>query len=137
MLDLPPVWTSLHRLGAAILVILIGLQAVIAGQFLFGDWGIDSHAALGNAAFTVAFLIAAIAFAKLDGAVRRVIAVVILVLLTAQIGLGYTTRTSGGAAALHIPLGVAVFGAVLYQLLAAWPALIRTTVSDTSLIERP
>jgi len=45
-------------------------------------------------------------------------------LVSAQIGLGYSSRDSESAAALHIPLGVAVFGAVVYQLLAAWPSLL-------------
>lgn len=99
-------------------------QAVIAGQHIFGSWGIGVHAALGNAAFTIAVLLAAVAWARLDRGPLRLVAIAIMVLLTAQIGLGYSTRDSDSAAALHIPLGVAVFGAVLYQLLVAWPALL-------------
>ena len=79
---------------------------------------------LGNAAFTIAVSVSAIAFLKLDSGPHRVVAIAIVVLVRAQIGLGYSTRDSEGAAALHIPLGVAVFGAVIYQLLVAWPALI-------------
>lgn len=124
MVNLAPMWINLHRLGALSLLVLVAAQAVIAGQHLFGDWGIGVHAALGNAAFTVAFLIAAIAFIKLDRGPSRIVAVVILVLVSAQIGLGYSARSSAGVAAIHIPIGVAVFGAVVYQLLVAWPTLI-------------
>lgn len=120
-------WIPLHRFGTVGLVVLVASQAVIAGQHIFGDWGIGVHAALGNAAFTIAVLVAAIAFLKLDSGPHRVVAVAIVVLVSAQIGLGYSTRDSEGAAALHIPLGVAVFGAVIYQLLVAWPALIGRT----------
>ena len=117
-------WISLHRFGAVCLVVLVAAQAVIAGQHIFGDWGIGVHAALGNAAFTIAVLVAAIALVKLDSGSRRIVAVAIVVLVSAQIGLGYSTRNSESAAALHIPLGVAVFGAVVYQLLIAWPTLV-------------
>ncbi len=117
-------WIKLHRAGAAALVLIVGTQAVIAGQHLFGDWGIDAHAALGNAAFTVAVLTAAAAIFKLDDRALRVVGVVMVVLLSGQIGLGYSSRDSAGAAAIHIPLGVATFGALTYQLLGAWPALI-------------
>lgn len=109
-------------------------QAVIAGQHIFGSWGIGAHAALGNAAFTVAVFLAVVAWAKLDRGPLRLVAIAIVVLLTAQIGLGDSTRDSDSAAALHIPLGVAVFGAVLYQLLVAWPTLLG---SATAPDERP
>lgn len=116
-------WIKLHRAGAAALVLIVVTQAVIAGQYLFGTWSIDAHAALGNAAFSVAVLTAAAAIFKLDNQALRIVGVVMVVLLSAQIGLGYSARDSEGAAALHIPLGVAAFGALTYQLLAAWPAL--------------
>jgi len=117
-------WIRVHRIGAALLVVLVAVQAVIAGQHVFGDWGIEAHAAIGNATFSVAILVAAVAFFRLDSRSLSVVGVVMIVLLSAQIGLGYSARDSEGAAALHIPLGVAAFGALTYQLLAAWPALM-------------
>lgn len=109
----------------------MAVQAVIAGQHIFGSWGIGVHAALGNAAFTIAILLAAVAWGRLDHGPIRIVAIAIVVLLSAQIGLGYSTRDSESAAALHIPLGVAVFGAVVYQMLVAWPALLgRSTAPD-------
>ncbi len=135
MLQLASMWTSLHRTGSALLIALVAVQAIIAGQHIFGTWGIEIHAALGNATFGIAVLVTAIAFLKFDGNTLGVIGIVIIVLVSAQIGLGYSARNSEGAAALHIPLGVGVFGAVLYQLLAAWPSLIglrtRAPISGT------
>ena len=115
-------WISLHRAGAAVLVALVAAQAVIAGQHLFGDSGIGVHA--GNAAFAIAALTAAVAIFKLNSPALRVVGVLMVVLLSAQIGLGYSARDSAGAAALHVPLGVVAFGAATYQLLAAWPGLL-------------
>ncbi len=117
-------WTTLHRVGAVALVIIVAAQAVIAGQHLFGDWGIGLHAALGNAGFAVTVVTAAIAITKRHSRSSSVIGVVLVVLMSAQIGLGYSARESEAAAALHIPIGVAVFGAVVFQLLAAWPELL-------------
>ncbi len=117
-------WTNLHRAGTASLVFLVGVQAVIAGQHIFGSWGIALHANIGNAAFSIAVLVAAIAILKLDSSSLKVIGVLMLFLLTSQIGLGYSARGSEGAAAIHIPLGVATFGALIYQLLASWPRLV-------------
>ncbi len=117
-------WINLHRAGAALLLFLVGLQALIAGQHIFGDWGITIHGIVGNMVFTVAVVIAAIAIFKLDSRVLTIAGVLMVVLISSQIGLGYSARDSDPAAALHIPLGVATFGALTYQLLASWPRLI-------------
>lgn len=117
-------WNKLYRVGAASLVVVVVIQAVIAGQHLFGDWGIGVHAGLGNAAFTIAVLVAAIAVFKLKNKALIVVGIAMVILLSAQIGLGYSAREAEGAAAIHIPLGVATLGALVYQLLAAWPNLM-------------
>ncbi len=105
-------------------MVLVAVQAVIAGQHIFGDWGIGLHATLGNAVFAIAVLTTGVAFFRLDSRALRVVGLVMIVVLSAQIGLGYSARDSQGAAAIHIPLGVASFGAVTYQLLIAWPGLL-------------
>jgi len=128
-------WIRLHRAGAAVLVVLVAAQALIAGQHLFGTWGIGLHAGLGNAAFAVAAITSVVAFTRLDSKPLRVVGLIMVLLLTSQIGLGYSARESQAAAALHIPLGVAAFGAVVYQLLAAWPSLVigsNIGIDDTS-----
>ena len=43
------------------------------------------------------------------------VAAAIVVLMTLQIGLGYSGRDSADAAAWHIPNGVAIFGLAVYQ----------------------
>jgi uncharacterized membrane protein len=105
-------------------VVLVAVQAVIAGQHLRGDWGIGVHAAIGNAVFTIAVFVAAVAIFKLDNRSLQVVGVIMIVVISAQIGLGYSSRDSEAAAAIHIPLGVVSFGAVLYQALIAWPGLL-------------
>lgn len=133
VIELCAMWIRVHRIGAATLVVLVAVQAVIAGQHLFGGWGIGVHAAFGNASFSIAILIAAVAIFRLDSRSLSIVGVVMVLLLSAQIGLGYSARDSEAAAALHIPLGVAVFGALTYQLMAAWPALvIRAATRDRS-----
>jgi len=133
-------WIRLHRAGAAFLVVLVATQALIAGQHLFGNWGIGLHGAFGNAAFAVAVFTAGVAFTRLGDKRLMVVGIVMVILLTSQIGLGYSARESQGAAALHIPLGVAAFGAVVYQLLAAWPGLVigsSTGIDDASQRDGP
>jgi hypothetical protein len=81
-------WNTLHRVGAVSLVVLVGAQAVIAGQHIFGDWGIGVHAGFGNTAFTIAVLMTVAAWWQLDGGSLRIVGVAIVVLVSAQIGLG-------------------------------------------------
>ena len=117
-------WIRLYRFAAVLLVVLVAAQAVIAGQHLFGTWGIGVHAALGNAVFALVVAVAVLAFLRLDGGTRRAVAVVMVAVVTAQIGLGYSARSSLGAAAVHIPLGVLLFGAAVHQLVLAFPELV-------------
>jgi len=123
-------WIKLYRAGAATLIVLVSLQALIAGQHIFGDWGIVLHGVIGNLVFTVAVVMAAVAIFKLDSRGLVIVGVLMVILVSAQVGLGYSARESDSAAALHIPLGVATFGALTYQLLAAWPGLIARTTGD-------
>ena len=44
------------------------------------------------------------------------VAAALVLLMTAQIGLGYTGRDGGEPAAWHVPNGVAIFGLAVYQL---------------------
>ncbi|MFV1989381.1 MAG: hypothetical protein ACC652_01415 [Acidimicrobiales bacterium] len=123
-------WIKLYRAGAATLIVLVALQALIAGQHIFGEWGIVMHGVIGNVVFTIALVMAAVAIFKLDSRTLVVVTVLMVILVSAQIGLGYSARESDSAAALHIPLGVATFGALTYQLLAAWPGLIARTTGE-------
>lgn len=108
------------------MLVLVAAQALIAGQYLFGDWGIAIHGVLGNIVFTVAAFTALAAFLGRSSVAARVVGLVMVCLVTAQIGLGYSTRSAIGAASWHILLGVLLFGAAVYQLILAWPALAPT-----------
>lgn len=82
---------------------------------LFGNWSIVAHGIVGNVTFLLA--LAGLAFAALGrlGRLPVIVAGALVVLLVVQIGLGYGGRESLGAAAWHIPNGVAIFGLAVYN----------------------
>ena len=101
--------------SAALFATLVLVQAILAGRGWFIDIDlIEVHGYVGNAVFLVAVLQAALAFAVFGPAGIRnpvlVICVVLVALVVAQIGLGYAGRDSAGAAAMHVPNGVLIFG---------------------------
>lgn len=103
----------LLRAAVRLLPVMVLVQAVIAGQALFGDWSIVAHGVLGNVTFTVAIAAHVLAIvAKHRPAIRWTAA--LAVLLTAQIGLGYTGRETLEAASWHVPLGVTIFGVTVH-----------------------
>lgn len=108
------------RAAAHVLPVLVLVQAFIAGRSdrLFGSWSIAAHEALGNVVFLVAVLGLVLAVLAGQGRACIVLAVALLVLVAAQIGLGYAGRSSAEAAAWHIPNGVAIFGLAVYNVTA-------------------
>lgn len=107
-----------YRTIAVSVAVLVLVQAMLAGRSLFGDWSIAVHGTVGNATYGFALLAVAAAVAARVGRHATTVAVVLLVVLTAQIGLGYAGRESSNAAAWHVPLGVLAFGIAVYQLSA-------------------
>jgi hypothetical protein len=99
-----------------VLPVLVLVQAALAGQHLFEGSSISVHGILGEATFalTVVGLVLAIV-RRCDGLVFGV-AVALMALAFAQVGLGFVGRETAAAAAWHIPIGVAVFGLTTYQL---------------------
>lgn len=108
------------RAAAHVLATLVLVQAVIAGRSnrLFGSWDIAVHEIVGNLVFLVALVGLILAVLARQGRAGIVGAAVLLVLVTTQVGLGYAGRTSGEAAAWHIPNGVAIFGLAVYNITA-------------------
>lgn len=107
--------TRAVRLLAHILPALILIQAFIAGRYLFGGWSITMHGVVGNITFL--FTLATLVLAWRTGQrAATVVAAVLVALITAQIGLGYSGREAAEAAAWHVPLGVTIFGLAVYQL---------------------
>lgn len=105
---------------AAIVAVLILVQAVLAGRALFGSWSIRIHEGAGNATFALsALLVAAVALGR-AGRHAIVVAAMLVGVLTAQTGLGYAGRSSSEAAAWHIPNGVLAAGLAAHQLSLAW-----------------
>jgi hypothetical protein len=105
-----------QRVNIRLLALGVLANAVIAGRTLIGEWDILVHGIIGNGVFVLSLL--AVVFAIGAGAGRAVViaTAVLLVLVFAQVGLGYSGRTSLDARAWHIPNGVAIFG------LATWLA---------------
>ncbi len=103
------------RVTAALLPVLVLVQAVFAGQGLFIDTdNLNLHGIIGNVVFVIVLVqTALVLFAGFGGRIRTMLLganVVLLALVIAQIGLGYSGRDGGQAAALHVPNGVIVFG---------------------------
>lgn len=102
----------LMRLTSAVFGIGILIQAILASFGLFDGrpgW-IDIHQVLGMTLLVVVVVQAAAAIpASQRGLVPRqvlVISLVLVVLVVAQLGLGFSTRESSVAIAWHISLGV-------------------------------
>lgn len=116
---------------STISAVLVLVQAILAGQFLFRGATFphlkEDHGMLGNLIFLIILAQVILAFLgyrqRLWGSNVLIINVVILALIFVQIGLGYGGRTSPFAASLHIPNGVLLFGlTVLNAVIATLPA---------------
>ncbi len=107
-----------HRLVVIVIPLLVLVQATLAGQHLFeGNDVITLHGILGNVTFalTVAGVPLALLVRRRDGLAFG-LAVALVALTFAQVGLGYVGRETLSAAAWHIPLGVTIFGLSAFQL---------------------
>lgn len=104
-----------HRAVVLLLPALVLVQAAMAGQHLFEGASITLHGILGNVTFgvTVVGLVLTVV-RRLDG-VAFGVAVGLMALAFAQVGLGYVGRETSVAAAWHVPVGVAIFGLASYQ----------------------
>jgi hypothetical protein len=120
-----PMWTAIRWLSV-ILAIGIVAMALIIGQ---GVWGgerglITGHGHLGNAIFTLAgvqFALAVMLYQKKQvSASHMLITFVLVVLLLAQAGLGYSGRANSSLIAWHVPLGVLLMGVSTFNMALAW-----------------
>ncbi|HEY3503311.1 MAG TPA: hypothetical protein VGN37_11085 [Actinocatenispora sp.] len=114
------------RIVAIATAIVVLLQAVSAGLFVTGQVSfLDMHGygAMAAGLLVIATLVTAILRWRPGGGTSQpvLMAVVELVLVVAQAGLGFSR-----VLALHIPLGVALFGVTLvYAVWACTPAVSR------------
>jgi hypothetical protein len=102
------------------LAVIVGLgvlaQAMLAGRHVAFDSSITLHGIIGNGVFTLQAILAGLLLLRQSSTTLKVIAGSFLVLLVAQTGLGYVARDVDAAIAMHIPLGVALFGVAGLQI---------------------
>ncbi len=113
---------------SVVLSALVVITALVIGQGFFGGTPnlIVGHGHLGNLIFVLAaaqLMLAFLAYQK--GTVGRnhlLLNGLLIVLLFAQIGLGYSGSRSGAAGALvwHLPLGVLVMGVSTVNAVLFW-----------------
>lgn len=114
--SLPPSGaTRVHQIVTGLMAGSVLVLAVMASRSvrLFGTWEIELHGYVGNTLFVLALLNGGLAVGRRHG---ELIALIIGMLVFAQIGLGYVGRDSLEAAAWHIPNGVLLMGLCTYQL---------------------
>lgn len=101
---------------AALVFVGVLVQAALAGQHIAFESSITLHGVIGNAMFAFqAILLALVIFKGMSREVKLTAGAMVL-FLVAQTGLGYAGREAEGLVALHIPLGVALFGLATLQL---------------------
>ena len=120
------------RWAAAVTTVLVLVQAVLAGRGWFVDVGlIEVHGWVGNATFLAVVGQVVLACAARNrwaaGRAELGLSALLLVLVVAQIGLGYGGRESSAAASWHVPNGVLIFGVTAAILALALPRRAGTT----------
>lgn len=108
--------TVAHRILVIVLPAFILVQATLAGQHLFEGSGISLHGILGNVTFSLTVVGVVLAVLRRSDGPAFFVAVALMALTFAQVGLGYVGRETTIAAAWHIPVGVTIFGLACYQL---------------------
>jgi membrane protein YdbS with pleckstrin-like domain len=105
-----------YRIAAILMVALVLVQAFLAGRGWFDDHDyFDTHEMVANLVFLNALVLLGLAIAIGAPAAWRITLiapnVLLLVLVVAQISLGYSlTDGSAEAGAWHVPNGVLIFG---------------------------
>lgn len=108
--------TRAHHVVVILLPVLVLVQAAIAGQHLFEGASITLHGILGNVTFALTVVGLVLTVVRRGDGVAFAVAVSLLALAFAQVGLGYVGRETTAAAAWHVPMGVAIFGLASFQL---------------------
>lgn len=129
-----------YRWLATLFAALIVVQAFLGTRGFFADQGlIDIHAVLANTMFLLIVIQTAIAwllYTRNQLTMRDVVLNGVLVLLTtAQIGLGYSTREPDSFAntvSLHIPNGVLLMGVSTVVAATAWRLASNPTTTSAA-----
>jgi hypothetical protein len=105
-----------HVALAYVMPVLVLVQAALAGRHLFEGSSISVHGVLGELTFALTVVGVVLAVVRRCDGLVFAVAVALLALAFAQVGLGFVGRETAAAAAWHIPVGVAIFGLTTYQL---------------------
>lgn len=107
-----------HRAVVIALPVIVLVQASLAGQHLFEGSSISLHGMLGELTFALTVVGLVLTIVRRGEGPEFFLAVALMALSFAQVGLGFVGRDTSAAAAWHIPLGVTIFGLACYQLAA-------------------
>lgn len=126
------------RWVSIVLSALVVITALVIGEGFFGGRAqfIEDHGYLGNVIFIFAVAQIALAFLQYQkGVVSRnqlILSGLLILLIFAQIGLGYSGSRSGAANALvwHLPVGVLIMGVSTVLAVLFWTQPQRTAISD-------
>lgn len=117
-----PKFRSIYKLLSVLMFAMLAVQPVLGGWGWFRDrTAIDIHAIVANTMFMVAFIM--LVLAVVAGFAQRTLilggSVLLLLMIVAQMGLGYGGRGRPEITALHIPMGVFTFGVGLLLMMFA------------------
>lgn len=117
-----PTLIRAYRIVALITLALVLVQAALAGRgvYIDSDW-FDVHEVVANVISVVAIVQVLLVFRAGFTSMLHLPrwTSLLVVLIVAQTGLGYVGRDEPDAAAIHIPMGVLIFGlAMLVTVLA-------------------
>jgi hypothetical protein len=123
------------QLTAGVVALLVFVQAVLAGQFVYNEPDLkDVHEIVGNVLFMLAVVQIAFAWLSRDAWRYRMVvwSAVIFALIVSQIGLGYLGRDESDAAAIHVPVGVFIFSLTsIVAMLSATDEKAKTVLRGT------
>ena len=126
------------RWVSVVLSALVVITALVIGEGFFGGRArlIEDHGYLGNVIFIFAVVQIVLAFMQYQkGTVNRnqlILSGLLILLIFAQIGLGYSGSRSGAANALvwHLPVGVLIMGVSTVLAVLFWTQPQRNTLTD-------
>jgi hypothetical protein len=103
---------------------LVIVQAILAGQWLAGSTAVIlTHGWIGNVAYLGALAMVVIGFLGWRrgwGVACAGFPVLLTVLMTAQLGLGYVGRKQAWAAGIHLTGGVIITALLVWIIALAW-----------------
>ncbi len=118
--------TGWRRAVSASIVVLLLVQAGLAGQFLYRDSGLVSvHRVVAEFLPMLSLTLLVLSWLQIKDGVMLArgefaVSLAVFVLVVAQTGLGFIGRSQPGIAAIHIPLGVLIFGFATQNAVAIW-----------------